>query len=832
MSREKKRKMDGIDAQAGGGGEAAPSSAPAVAASSVHPSAERAAAAAESDDRMRDAAEPNSDEDDDAEGSADAAGASAAPTSSPEAVAALLESLPATLSVLAQLRADAATCKDPRFHALRKEVLRLAATIQNVRARATLRLRHSNQRTSLFPCAHCCAVLLLPTQSHFTGETKDDRQKRLHRRKEKGDRLARELRQKTADQKHINSVALRNARIQALNAMIEPSAWGEKKGEEMLLMPGSSEGQKLLTAEGSEPDSAALSLSASPSPSPSLSPEDEAKAAARAVALANAAGPQSFVYPTIAPASALAELVAGDGSAAAAISPSLTKPFVRTGGVSALPAKNAAAATESAAAPAPIIVPALVSIEDEPADAEAATGSKKKKKGGERQAKKAAFQQEGVHVNQEVLRENNKKEQAAKAAKAAAAAAAASSTTAAMQDTPAAAAASSSSAAAPLGFTSDPVAPAPSSQPEFGPQLNNPRSCYCCKARFFQLHFFYSEFCASCARLNFAKRNQLADLRGKVMLLTGSRVKIGFRCGLRLLRCGALLIATSRFPHDTAKRYAAEPDFAQWKDRLHIYGLDLRDLKSVVKLSEILSARYDRLDAIINNAAQTVRRPPMYYRHLLPIECLAEEQMPKEWKDVVRGDLHELAQRARLSAASGEDTRRLGTAVEDGPHTHGVMVEDISDSHVSATTDGATVPHSVSHAEPTAAPVAAAAASSSSSSSSAAAAAPVPSASPVASMDVFARNDDLNASLLTTSNRAAALSQLTVLPGDQHQDSALFPLGRFDVTGQQLDLRSVNSWNLKLDQVDPSELVEVFAINGQQRVLAGPRLDAVVVGKR
>ena len=637
--------------------------------------------------------------------------------------------------------------------------------------------------------------------------------------------MARELRQKTADQKHINSVALRNARIQALNAMIEPEAWGDKKGEEKLLMPGANEGQKLLT---SEPDSAALSLSASPSPSPSLSPEDEAKAAALATALANAAGPQSFVYPTIAPASALAELVAPEGGAAA-LSPSLTKPFVRTA-TGAVPAKNttaAAAATgsASAAAPAPIIVPALVSVEDEPADAEAAggAGGKKKKKGGDRQAKKAAFQQEGVHVNQEVLRENTKKEQAAKAAKAAAAAAAAAGSSS-------TAAASLSSSPAPVGFTSDPVAPSTTEQPEFGPQLNNPRSCYCCKARFFQLHFFYSEFCASCARLNFAKRNQVADLRGKVMLLTGSRVKIGFRCGLRLLRCGALLIATSRFPHDTAKRYAAEADFAQWKDRLHIYGLDLRDLKSVVKLSEILSARYDRLDAIINNAAQTVRRPPMYYRHLLPIECLSEEQMPKEWKDVVRGDLHELAQRARLNAASSDETRRLGTAVEDGPHTHGVMVEDISDTHTSATTEGANVPHSVSHGEPAAAPAAAAASSSSSSSS--AAAAPAPSASPVSSMDVFARNDDLNASLLTTSNRAAALSQLTVLPGDQHQDSALFPLGKFDVTGQQLDLRSVNSWNLKLDQVDPSELVEVFAINGQIAFASNARAPMLHVGAK
>ena len=134
MSREKKRKMDGLDAQTSGEGAGSAAAASTVPAASVQPSA-AAAAAADGDDHMRDTADPASDDEDDAEEAADgfAAASSAVPTSSPEAVAALVAALPATLSVLAQLREDAATCKDPKFHALRKEVLRLAATIQNVR---------------------------------------------------------------------------------------------------------------------------------------------------------------------------------------------------------------------------------------------------------------------------------------------------------------------------------------------------------------------------------------------------------------------------------------------------------------------------------------------------------------------------------------------------------------------------------------------------------------------------------------------------------------------------------------------------------------------------
>ena len=88
----------------------------------------------------------------------------------------------------------------------------------------------------------------------------------------------------------------------------------------------------------------------------------------------------------------------------------------------------------------------------------------------------------------------------------------------------------------------------------------------------------------SCVRLralNFAKRTELADLRGRVALLTGGRVKIGYQAGLKLLRSRARLIVTTRFPRDSAARYAKEPDFGEWGDRLEIFGLDLRHTPSV-----------------------------------------------------------------------------------------------------------------------------------------------------------------------------------------------------------------------------------------------------------
>jgi NAD(P)-dependent dehydrogenase (short-subunit alcohol dehydrogenase family) len=131
------------------------------------------------------------------------------------------------------------------------------------------------------------------------------------------------------------------------------------------------------------------------------------------------------------------------------------------------------------------------------------------------------------------------------------------------------------------------------------------------------VHHFYDQLCPTCAELNFFKRTELADLRGRVALLTGGRVKIGYQAGLKLLRCGAELIVTTRFPRDSAARYAAEPDFEQWKDRLEVYGLDLRHTPSVESFCKHILATRSRLDFIVNNACQTVRRPPEFYEHMM-----------------------------------------------------------------------------------------------------------------------------------------------------------------------------------------------------------------------
>jgi len=151
--------------------------------------------------------------------------------------------------------------------------------------------------------------------------------------------------------------------------------------------------------------------------------------------------------------------------------------------------------------------------------------------------------------------------------------------------------------------------------------------CYVCNDSFTKVHHFYDSMCEKCGNLNYFKRFQSTDLTGQVALITGSRLKIGYHATLMMLRAGAKVIATTRFPVDSAIRYAKEEDFGLWKDRLQIYGLDLRHTPSVELFATYIENNYDRLDILINNAAQTVRRPSGFYAHLIKNENLLNSTM-------------------------------------------------------------------------------------------------------------------------------------------------------------------------------------------------------------
>jgi NAD(P)-dependent dehydrogenase (short-subunit alcohol dehydrogenase family) len=292
------------------------------------------------------------------------------------------------------------------------------------------------------------------------------------------------------------------------------------------------------------------------------------------------------------------------------------------------------------------------------------------------------------------------------------------------------------------------------------------QNCYICKQDYTAIHHFYDQLCPKCAELNWVKRTETADLRGRVALLTGGRVKIGYQAGIKLLRAGAQLIVCTRFPRDSAMRYTAEADFKEWGHRLEIFGLDLRHTPSVEAFCKHLLATRSRLDFIINNACQTVRRPPDFYEHMMEREHGPLEKMPE-------------AARKLLGAYEGLRGYHI---LPEGEAVRG----DACPTALSPELGGASVPAS--------------------------------------------RTDKVQEiSKVAGLTQAAALSQVPLLPEELEAQKSLFPEGQLDQDLQQVDLRERNSWRLLMHEVPAVELLEVQLVNAIAPFILNARLKPLML---
>lgn len=123
--------------------------------------------------------------------------------------------------------------------------------------------------------------------------------------------------------------------------------------------------------------------------------------------------------------------------------------------------------------------------------------------------------------------------------------------------------------------------------------------------------------CHKCSETNRQMRQLQTDLNGYTALVTGGRIRIGYAVCLRLLRQGASVIAVTRYPYDALSRYSKEPDFHSFRERLTIYGFDLKRVDMIDELISFVKSKFPQgLDILINNAAQTIRKAPSYYIEL------------------------------------------------------------------------------------------------------------------------------------------------------------------------------------------------------------------------
>jgi NAD(P)-dependent dehydrogenase (short-subunit alcohol dehydrogenase family) len=145
---------------------------------------------------------------------------------------------------------------------------------------------------------------------------------------------------------------------------------------------------------------------------------------------------------------------------------------------------------------------------------------------------------------------------------------------------------------------------------------------------------------------------------------------------LRLLRDGAQLTITTRFPADAARRFAGAPDSAEWLDRLRIVALDMRDPGQVVKLADDVAAQ-GPLDILINNAAQTVRRTPGAYSALAAAESAPLPAGP----EIVRLGQSHRAHPRLLERHSPEEVTSLALHARETAIDAGGLLPDLVDAN-------------------------------------------------------------------------------------------------------------------------------------------------------
>jgi NAD(P)-dependent dehydrogenase (short-subunit alcohol dehydrogenase family) len=182
-----------------------------------------------------------------------------------------------------------------------------------------------------------------------------------------------------------------------------------------------------------------------------------------------------------------------------------------------------------------------------------------------------------------------------------------------------------------------------------GGELRRARRCYVCKQSYRQLHGLYYAMCGACAQRSEAQRGVRANLAGRRALVTGGRVKIGHATALSLLRAGAYVTVTTRFARDAVERFLRVHDWQVWHERLTVCALDFRHLGDLLAQIERWNDA-EPFDILINNAAQSVYRPPAYYQQLLTLDASHEP---------VALDLCDLRQRSRSASASAAELARL-----------------------------------------------------------------------------------------------------------------------------------------------------------------------------
>ena len=260
------------------------------------------------------------------------------------------------------------------------------------------------------------------------------------------------------------------------------------------------------------------------------------------------------------------------------------------------------------------------------------------------------------------------------------------------------------------------------------------------------------------------------------------------------------MVATTRFPNSAAATYRKEKDFSQWSSRLHVYGLDLRDVTGLEAFTRFLKIKYgdSGIDILINNACQTVRRPRGYYSPLVNREQELWKDADFTHKALLDGCVDFERVRRRLLVVDHAQSGQARQIEDDGIKTQDVPLIQMGIDVEKPVPDETSLPSATTQLAP---------------------------AKSNSTLGTAADKKDTPVPFETTGlSHSAAMSQLVVVPEDVGVSSSVLPPGLEDINGHQLDLRSHNSWLLKMEDVSTPEVMECMFINAIAPFVLNSRL--------
>lgn len=121
-------------------------------------------------------------------------------------------------------------------------------------------------------------------------------------------------------------------------------------------------------------------------------------------------------------------------------------------------------------------------------------------------------------------------------------------------------------------------------------------------------------------------------------------------------------------------------DFDVWKQRLKICRLDLQDMKTIDEFLTYVKSTIPHLDILINNAAQTIYRPPQYYQTLNSNEMKDVLSLPNDASNLVVNKTQPHSDQ-RLQGSNAPALSILPFPASTLPSTSSEFPQDQKDEH-------------------------------------------------------------------------------------------------------------------------------------------------------